>query len=240
MSHHDDHTWDWGFSGFIAKLADAGWTGYFVRATNDEKDSSIGEHGEGWAKGDIINLKESRDAARILGLKDVLSLNWRNDHMDSIPLRELRAQHILLLRKFRPEIVMTYDPWGQYDRNPDHRKVSRSMGEALWMAGLANVHPEHFELGLKPWRVPHVFYGFRANYGKGHEVNAAVAITAEHVRRKTSAHFAHKNVYGGGADPLLEKDARWIGAMAGVEFAEKYYYRGEFDHLPGLKEYLLK
>ena len=222
QSHHDDHTWEWGFGGFIAKLVDAGWTGYYVRTTNDEKDSGVG-----WGKGDQINLRESREAMQILGVKDVISLNWRNDHMDSVPIREVRANYILLLRKYRPEIVLTWDPWGHYDRNPDHRKVSRAMGEAVWMAGLANVHPEHSELGLKPWRVPHVFYTFRSDYGKGHETNVSVSLNAEQMRRKREAYFAHKNVRGPGS--TFEFDAQ-----------ERFFYRGEWDHLPGLKEALAK
>ena len=109
MAHHDDHTWWWGFSGFASKLVEEGWTGYFVRTTNDEKDSNLKL---GWGGGDQVNLKEARAAAAHIGLKDVISLNWRNDHMDSVPLKEVRAHYILLLRKFRPDVVMTYNPWG--------------------------------------------------------------------------------------------------------------------------------
>ena len=221
LSHHDDHTWDWGFGGFIAKLADAGWSGTYVRTTNDEKDSGVG-----WGRGDQINLRESREATRILGIKDVISLNWRNDHMDSIPIKELRANYILLIRKYRPEVVMTWNPWGHYDRNPDHRKVSRAMGEAVWMAGLANVHPEHMDMGLKPWRVPHVYYTFRADYGKGHEYNVRVELNADQVRRKGEAFQAHQNVYRG---------VQWTPPSE-----ERLFYRGEWDHLPGLMETLPK
>ncbi|MBL8222783.1 MAG: PIG-L family deacetylase, partial [Bryobacterales bacterium] len=105
LSHHDDHTWEWGFGGFLARLVDNGWTGYYVRTTNDEKD------GREWGPNDQVNLRESIEAVRHLGLKDVISLNWRNDHMSSVPLKEVRAQYILLIRKYRPDAVMSWNPW---------------------------------------------------------------------------------------------------------------------------------
>ena len=49
-------------------------------------------------------------------MEQVISLNWRNDYMDSIPLQ------------YRPDVVMGRDPWAHYDRNPDHRKVARVPG----------------------------------------------------------------------------------------------------------------
>lgn len=265
LSHHDDHTWEWGFGGFIAKLSDAGFTCYYVRTTNDEKDSGIG-----WGKGDQLNLRESIAATRILGMKEVISLNWRNDHMDSVPIKEVRAHYVLMIRKLRPDVLLTWNPWGRYDRNPDHRKVSRAAGEAAWMAGLPNVHPEHLAAGLKPHRVPLVYYTFRSDYGKGHVPNIAIEITEDHVRRKGEAQLAHKNIYGSPAiaksiraqldargleipelagltdEQAVDKLQKWsmeswsrkTGLENGVRFAEVFRFVDEWDHLPGLTQYL--
>jgi LmbE family N-acetylglucosaminyl deacetylase len=236
QSHHDDHTWEWGFGGFIAKLTEAGWNGYFVRTTNDEKDVRLG-----WGRNDQVNLREAIEATRALGMRDVISLNWRNDHMDSVPLNEVRAQLILLIRKHRPDIVMSWNPWGHYDRNPDHRKVGRAAGEAVWMAGVANVHPEHLEAKLVPHRVPYVYYTQRSDYGLGHTPNLAVEISAAHVAKKTTAFWAHKNVRGEGTAEQrrnMEITSRRAGEAAGVQYAELFYFLDEFDHLPGLKSYL--
>jgi LmbE family N-acetylglucosaminyl deacetylase len=238
LSHHDDHTWEWGFGGFIARLTQAGWTGRFVRTTNDEKDVRLG-----WGRNDQVNLSEAIEATKALGIGEVISLNWRNDHMDSIPLNELRAHFILLLRRYRPDIVMSWNPWGHYDRNPDHRKVARAIGEAVWMAGLSNVHPEHLDAKLTPHRVPYVYYTQRSDYGLGHEPNTAIEITRAQVDRKTTAFWAHKNVRGEGNPESrrnMELTSREAGRVAGVEFAELFYFIDEFDSLPGLKSYLEK
>ena len=263
--HHDDHTTDYGMGGLIAKLADAGYRGIYVRASNDEKD---GRHG--YPLDDMINLKEALAATKILGIDTVVSLNWRNDYMDPIPLNELRALLVLLVRKFRPDVVLGHDPWAHYDRNPDHRKVSRALAEAFWMAGYANVHPEHLTLGLRPHRAAYLFLKARVDYGRGHWPNVAVELDEEQVRRKMRAYSTHRNVY---AKPAAARSARlllqeeglylpaidglndqqaatlleewhmdWISRRRGsennVRFAEVYWFRDEFDHLPGLQDYI--
>jgi LmbE family N-acetylglucosaminyl deacetylase len=263
--HHDDHTTDYGMGGLIAKFTEAGWNGWYVRGSNDEKDGS-----SGYAHNDMINLRESEAGTKILGLKGVYSLSWRNDYMDSIPLNELRSQIILLIRKHRPDVVLTHDPWAHYDRNPDHRKIARAVGEAIAMSGLANVHPEHFELGLKPHRVPYFFFKARVDYGRGHEANCAVELTESQVKKKEEAYVAHRNVY---ASPAMARNVRrqlehdgltipeldgksdqeaalmmekwhmnWIsrkrGRENGVPFAEVYLFTDEFDWTPGLKDYI--
>ena len=263
--HHDDHTTDYGMGGLIARLVDEGYEGVYVRSSNDEKD---GRHG--YALNDAINLKEAREATKVLGIREVVSLGWRNDYMDSTPLKELRAQLILLIRKHRPDVVLGHDPWGGYDRNPDHRKVARAAADAVWLAGLPNVHPEQLEEGLRPHRVPYIFLKARVDYGRGHWPNVAVELSPEQVRRKAIAYETHRNVYAnpatarsyidqlareGLAIPEIEGmndqqaavqfekwHMEWIsrkrGAENGAPNAEVYWFRDEFDHLPGLSDYL--
>jgi len=264
-AHHDDHTWQWGFGGLTARMTDEGYEGILVRVSNDEKDGD-----DGYAHNDMVNLRECEAAVAHIGVDTVLSLNWRNDYMDATPLQELRAQLVLLIRKHRPDVLMAYDPWGHYDRNPDHRKVSRAVAEAYWMAGYANIHPEHLLLGLKPHRVPHIYFTQRGDYGKGHEPNVAVPHTAAHVRRKAEAMVAHRNIYhqpetarrireelreqrlqvpelegltDGDAIDQIEKwymywSSERYGRENGLAYAEVFYQRSEWDHLPGLSGYI--
>ncbi|MFN7922858.1 MAG: PIG-L deacetylase family protein [Bryobacteraceae bacterium] len=263
--HHDDHTTDYGMGGLIAKMVDRGYDIWYVRASNDEKDGA-----SGYPHNDMINLEESEAAGRILGMKGVYSLNWRNDYMDPTPLQQLREQLIFLIRKHRPDVVLGHDPWAHYDRNPDHRKVARAAAEAVWMAGLANVHPEHIDAGLATHRVPYLFLKARVDYGRGHEANAFVELDEKQVMRKRKAYVAHRNVYASPgmaasvrkqleADGLVVDELQgksdldaavlidewhmdWVsrkrGREYGVRYAEPYWFRDEFDHLPGLKDYI--
>lgn len=265
--HHDDHTTDHGMAGLITRFVDAGYEAYYIRASNDEKD---GAHG--YARNDMINLRESIEATRILGMKKVISLNWRNDYMNPIPLTELREQLILLVRRYRPEIVIGHDPWQHYQKNPDHRNVARAMAEAWWMAGLANVHPEHLRLGLKPHAASYLYGKARLDWGLGHRPNIASEINESQLQRKQKAYHTHRNVYANPSSARAMKAALarenqhipewqglddqeaaiqmeewhmdWIsrlqGQRNGVKYAEEYFFIDEFDHLPGLKEFLQK
>jgi LmbE family N-acetylglucosaminyl deacetylase len=263
--HHDDHTTDHGLGGLIARFVDQGYDAYYIRASNDEKDGSREP-----AENDNINLRESIAATKALGMKEVISLNWRNDYTAPIPLNELRAQLIFLIRKYKPDVVLGHNPWEHYQKNPDHRNVGRAMAEAYWLAGYDNVHPEQLRLGVKPHQAAYLFGKARLDWGLGHKPNVAVEINEEQVRRKQKAYQSHRNVYANpntaravkaalarenlyvpefermddqeAAVQMEEWHMEWIsrerGKQAGVRYAEDYYFLDEFDHLPGLKEYL--
>jgi LmbE family N-acetylglucosaminyl deacetylase len=188
--HHDDHTTDYGMGGLIARFVESGYQGYYVRGSNDEKD---GVHG--YARNDIVNLKETEDAIRILGMEKAISLNWRNDFMNPIPLNELREQLIYLIRKYRPDVVLGHNPWEHYQKNPDHRNVARALVEAYWLAGYETVHPEHFALGLKPHTVSHYYGKARLDWGLGQISNVAMELNESQVAKKERAIAAHRNVY---------------------------------------------
>jgi LmbE family N-acetylglucosaminyl deacetylase len=188
--HHDDHTTDYGMGGVIARFVESGYKAYYVRGSNDEKDGS-----NGYGRNDIINLKETWDGIRILGMEEVVSLNWRNDFMNPIPMNELREQLIFLIRKYRPDVVLGHNPWEHYQKNPDHRNVGRALVEAYWLAGYDTVHPEHFKLGLKPHAAAHFYGKGRLDWGLGQISNVALELNESQVQKKERAIAAHRNVY---------------------------------------------
>jgi len=188
--HHDDHTTDYGMGGLIARFVDDGYDAYYVRASNDEKD---GSHLPG--ENDIINLRESVAATKILGMKKVISLNWRNDYTAPIPLNELRSQLIFLIRKYRPDVVLAHNPWEHYQKNPDHRNVARAIAEAHWLPGYANVNPEQLELGVQPHQASYLYLKARLDWGLGQRPNIAMELNEDQVRRKQKAYQTHRNVY---------------------------------------------
>lgn len=168
--HHDDHTTDYGLAGLITRFIGAGYKAYYVRGSNDEKD---GRHG--YPRNDIINLKETRDAVRILGMEDeIISLNWRNNFETSYPLNELREQLIFLVRRYKPDAVAGHNGWEHYQKNPGHRNLGWMYEEAYWLAGYRNVHPEHFEMGTGPHETYHYFGKARLDWGLGHRPNVII------------------------------------------------------------------
>src|SRR5579864_9506614 len=64
-------------SGTIAKLLREGYKGYFIRTSNDEKDSfdlSLGETV-------LANERDTAEMVRVLGLEKCFDLNYRNHRM---------------------------------------------------------------------------------------------------------------------------------------------------------------
>src|SRR5579884_2093791 len=140
--------------GTLAKLLREGYTGYFIRTSNDEKDSYRLTLGE-------TVLANERDTASFLkttGLKRCFDLSYRNHRMDDLSRTELRARLIFLFRILKVDTVLSYDPWGHYEENPDHYVTAQAVEAACWMAGGNLDYPEHFEAGLKPHGVSEKYY----------------------------------------------------------------------------------
>src|SRR5262249_32345359 len=85
--------------GVVAKLIKEGYTGYLLRATNDDMGDapglgtpgSIGQHVLG-------NERDNDEVARVLGLKQVFNLNYGNHRMGDVSQNELQCRLIFLIR----------------------------------------------------------------------------------------------------------------------------------------------
>ena len=140
--------------GTVAKLLSEGYTGYFIRTSNDEKDSYHLTLGE-------TVLANERDTARLvktLGFKKSYDLAYRNHRLDDVSRTELRGRLIFLFRLLKVDTVLSYDPWGHYEENPDHYVTAQAVEAACWMAGGFLDFPEQFDAGLKPHSVSEKYY----------------------------------------------------------------------------------
>jgi len=112
-----------------AKLLSEGFTGFFIRTSNDEKDSyrlSLGE----------TVLANERDTARLvktIGFKKSYDLGYRNHRLDDVSRTELRGRLIFLFRLLKVDTVFSYDPWGHYEENPDHYVTAQAVEAACWI-----------------------------------------------------------------------------------------------------------
>ena len=154
--------------GTVAKLVREGYTGYLIRTTNDD------HAGRGSSQAEVIlnNEKDNEEVARVLGLKKVYDLGYRNHRMDNVSIVELRARLIFLFRMLKVDTVISYDPWGHYEENPDHYVTASAVEAACWMAGGGLDYPEHKDAGIMPHSVRERYY-----YARGpQQVNRIVDI----------------------------------------------------------------
>ena len=95
-------------SGTVTKLLSEGYTGVFIRTSNDEKDSydmTLGETVLG-------NERDAQSFLQVSGLKQMFDLSYRNHRMDDVARTEIRARLIFLFRLLKVDTVFSYDPLG--------------------------------------------------------------------------------------------------------------------------------
>jgi LmbE family N-acetylglucosaminyl deacetylase len=141
-------------AGTVIKLIREGYQGILIRVTNDEM------AGGGNTMGEVVlnNEKDNFEVARIMGLMKIFDLHYRNHEMDAVAAAELRHRLIFLFRLMKVDTVISYDPWGHYEENPDHYVTAKCVEAACWMSGGRLDLPEHFEAGLKPHGVQEKYY----------------------------------------------------------------------------------
>lgn len=231
--------------GTVAKLINEGYTGYLIRTSNDEK-CGPGTVGEAVLGNEI----DSKNVARILGLKKVFFLGYRNHRMDGISPLEIRGRLIFLFRVLKVDTIVCYDPWGHYEENPDHYITAQAVEAACWMAGMSKDYPEHFEAGVQPHSVTERYY-----YARGPQlVNRVVDVTS-YIDKKIEAMVANKTQGPAGDNgaklrtklalqnlrlpvlgdddetanrqyckQFLLKDNEELGKKYGMQYAEQYHY----------------
>jgi LmbE family N-acetylglucosaminyl deacetylase len=164
--------------GTVAKLLSEGYTGYFIRTSNDEKDSYHLTLGETV----LANERDTAKLVKTIGFKKSFDLGYRNHRLDDVSRTELRGRLIFLFRLLKVDTVFSYDPWGHYEENPDHYVTAQAVEAACWMAGGLLDFPEQFEVGLKPQSVSEKYYFARGPQ----QVNRVVDIES-FLAQKTAA-----------------------------------------------------
>src|SRR5271166_5187487 len=161
-------------SGTVAKLVREGYTGYLVRATNDDMGDAPGLGTKGTVGENVLgNERDNDEVARVLGLKRVFNLNYGNHRMGDVSQNELQCRLIFLIRLLKVDTVICWDPWAHDEENPDHHVTARGVEAACWMAGRDHDYPEQFAAGLKPHAVREKYY-----YARRPEITRVVDISA--------------------------------------------------------------
>ena len=141
-------------AGTMAKLIAEGYTGYLIQTTNDEKCGPTASIGQTI----LSNEREVDELARVLGLKAVFNLGYRNHRLDEASPLELRARLVFLFRHLKVDTVLTFNPWEHWEENPDHSVTGRAVEAACWMAGMGKDYPEQVAAGIGPHGVKDKYY----------------------------------------------------------------------------------
>jgi len=128
MAHPDDV--ELSSAGTLIKLIAKGYQArYIICATGDKGTKNLKMTPFKMAE---IREKEQREAASVLGVKDITFLRHADGELEHNA--SFRNEIALLIRKFQPEIIITHDPWRPYQLHPDHRAVGFATVDAVVVA----------------------------------------------------------------------------------------------------------
>jgi LmbE family N-acetylglucosaminyl deacetylase len=212
VAHPDDA--EFSSAGTIARFSEAGFEVVIVQVTSGDK---------GTARRDISSVDlaamreaEELEASKRLGVKTVEFLRCGDGEL--LPDLSLREKIVRQIRKHRPDIVITHDPFRPYSLHPDHRAVGTATVDSVYPTARDPLYfPDHLESGLEPHKVAELWL-----YGS--ESPDKFIDISQTVERKVNALKAHKSQVGT-AETLEErmKDrAREVGREHGLEMAEAF------------------
>lgn len=153
-----------------------------------------------------------------LGLADGFFQNSRQDQLEVIKV----------IRKYRPEIVLTNAP---SDRHPDHGRAAQLIRDASWLSGLRKIETELNGLAQQPWRPKYVFNFVQDRYLEPDFVYDITPV----MEQKIAAIKAFKTQFNTLPDDepqtyistpaflqsVIDR-ARMLGKMIGVPYAEGF------------------
>ncbi len=130
--HPDDM--DVSFGATIAKLASAGKTIIYLTVT----DGSAGTFAPSDKKALAIKRRnEQQTAGEWLGVSQYLWLDY--DDAKYIPEENLQNDILQAIRTYKPDTVLTVDPWLPYESHPAHRTTGFAAAAATLFSNFGNI-----------------------------------------------------------------------------------------------------
>src|SRR5882762_3081506 len=156
-AHPDDN--EFTVAGSVARWAREGRDVVFCLVTSGG--SGTNEHTPDNTGLIPIRERESWDAAKILGVKDLVFLGYQDGVVETTI--GLRRDLTRVIRRSRPDVVVCSDPTvhyygNEYMNHPDHRAVASAALDAVFpSAETGAIFPELIAEGLAPHKVKQVF-----------------------------------------------------------------------------------
>jgi len=168
-----------------------------------------------------IREKEQRAAAKILGVKELMLLGYIDGTL--VPSLAMRRDLARVIRRWRPDVVVTGDPTVRYYGNeylnhPDHRAVADVALDAVFPSSETSaIFPELLAEGLPPHKVKQVLISGSLEPDVFVDISRTLAV-------KCRALKAHRSQVGKGewVDQLLTAWALRDGKRGGLRHAEAF------------------
>ncbi len=203
-----------GAGGTIASLTKMGKEIFIAIAT----DGSLGTSDPSLSPQKLayIRMAEQEEAARIIGVKRIVWLGYKDGYMPYD--REARAKLIEVIRILKPEIIFSPDPWLSYEAHPDHRNTGLLSAEAIMASGLPHYVGEGTLMGLEPWRVKYVAFYYTSKPNYYYNITDTIDIKLKALKAHKSQFEVNWNEF----ETLIKFIAALYGKRIGVKYAEAF------------------
>jgi LmbE family N-acetylglucosaminyl deacetylase len=151
--HPDDA--EFGVAGTVARWTKQGKQVVYVVCTNGDKGTSDPDvKPDELAK---IRQNEQWAAAEVLGVREVVFLENPDQGLEDTP--EFRKQIVRMIRRYRPETVVTADPYRRYIWHRDHRITGQVTIDAVFPYARDHLaYPDLLEEGLKTHKAKEMLF----------------------------------------------------------------------------------
>lgn len=212
--HPDDA--EFAAAGTIAGWMHAGAEIVYAICTNGDKGSN--DPAMTPVKLAAAREKEQRAAARLLGIKEVAFLRYPDQGLEDTP--DFRKDIVRLIRQYKPDTVLTSDPYRRYISHRDHRIAGQVTLDAVYpMARDLLAFPELAEQGFLPHKVKDVYLWFSDEPNYFSDITGTFDI-------KMAAILCHKSQISDRAEveKRVRERAKTAAAATGYELAEAFHH----------------
>ena len=213
--HPDDA--EFGVAGTVARWTRQGRSVVYVVCTNGDKGTSDANTKPEELAG--IREQEQLAAARLLGVREVNFLRHPDQGLEDPDA--FRKEIVRLIRSYRPETVVTGDPYRRYIWHRDHRITGQVVLDAIFpYARDDHSYPDLLQEGLEPHKVG------EALFWASEDANYRSDIT-ETFDIKLAALRCHRSQIGDDLSPDLKK---WLIQRAKDNAQGEVYELAEAFH----------
>ena len=184
VAHPDDA--EFSSAGTIHRLASEGKEVIIVQVTSGDR----GTDNPDWTPETLgaAREQEEMEAAKRLGVKHVEFLREGDGHV--MPTVAFREKIVRMIRAWKPDVLVTHDPFRPYALHPDHRGVGITAHDCVYPLARDPLYfPEHAEAGIEPHKTAEIWYF-------GAEVPDLVIDITDHFDAKIDALKAHQTQVG--------------------------------------------
>ena len=142
-------------AGSVAGMIRQGKKVVYVICTNGDKGTSDrNANPAGLAE---TRKKEQRAAAGVLGVSEVVFLGYPDQGLEDG--HEFRKKLVRIIRRYKPEIVATCDPYRKYMWHRDHRVTGQVAADAVFQFARDHLsYADLLEEGFEPHKVREMWF----------------------------------------------------------------------------------